>query len=504
MHTMLRTLIRLCLLGAVALAQEPGILTPPPGPKPKINGAKVYGARPGHPFLYTIPATGTRPMTFSAKGLPKGLKLDASSGRIAGAAARKGDYVVTLRAKNVAGSAERRFKIVIGDTLALTPPMGWSTWYSARVAISDASVRAQADAMVSSGLIQHGYAYVNIDDGWNIKPGSADPVIGGPVRDEKGNLRPNKNFPDMKGMCDYVHGKGLKIGIYIGPGPLTCAGFEASYQHEEQDARQFAAWGFDFLKYDLCSYQKLIKDPKSSEEHKQPYRLMGDILRKLDRDFVFNLCQYGRGNVWEWGREVGGHFWRTAGDVGGGWNNVTRFGYGQAGMEKWAGPGGWNDPDNINIGYIYQRVPGGSKLAPTTLTPNEQYTWMSLWSLMAAPLVFGGDMIKLDDFTLNILTNDEVIDIDQDTLGKQGAPVSKTGDLEVWARDLEGGSKAVGMFNRGERETEISARWSDLGITGAYVARDVWRQKDLGKFENEFKAKVGRHGAALVKLTRAR
>ncbi len=499
--TILRAILVSAFLGALAQAQEPGILTPPPSPKPKINGAKVYGVRPGHPFLYTIPATGARPMTFSAKGLPKGLKLDSRTGQITGAVRQRGEYTATLRAKNALGSAERNFRIVAGDQLALTPPMGWSTWYNARTAISDAMVRAQADAMVSSGLIQHGYAYINIDDGWNIKPGSTDPVLGGPARDEKGNLRTNKNFPDMKALADYVHSKGLKIGIYIGPGPLTCAGFEASYQHEEQDARLFASWGFDFLKYDLCSYRKLIKDPKSVEEHRRPYQLMGDILRKLDRDFVYNLCQYGLANVWEWGRDVGGNFWRTAGDVGGGWANVTKFGFGQAGMEKWAGPGGWNDPDNINIGVIMMR---GGKVGPTPLTPNEQYTWMSLWSLMAAPLVFGGDMTKLDDFTLNVLTNDEVIEIDQDPLGKQGAPVSVAGDLAVWAKDLEDGSKAVGFFNRGEQPAEITARWSDLSLRGPQTVRDLWRQKDIGRFDKEFTSQVGRHGVTLLKITPAR
>lgn len=497
---MIRTTLVFCLFAAALSADEAGVLTPPVSPKPKINGAKVFGVRPGHPFLYTIPATGTRPMTYSAHGLPTGLKLDVRTGQIAGALKQRGEYVVKLQAKNALGSDKREFRIVVGDQLALTPPMGWSTWYNAYAAISDKMVRAQADAMVSSGLSQHGYAYINIDDGWNIKPGSTDPALGGPARDEKGNLRPNQNFPDMKAMTDYVHAKGLKIGIYIGPGPLTCAGFEASYQHEEQDARQFAAWGFDFLKYDLCSYGKLIKDDKSAAEHRKPYALMGDVLRKLDRDLVYNLCQYGKGNVGEWGREVGGNFWRTADDVGGSWANMTKYGFGQAGMEKWAGPGGWNDPDNINIGYLAGR--GGQ--APTSLTHNEQYTWMSLWSLMASPLVFGGDMTRLDEFTLNVLSNDEVIDTDQDILGKQAAPVAEAGDVVVWAKDLEGGAKAVGLFNRGEQEAEVTARWSDLSLQGPQAVRDLWAQKDLGRFTGEFKSKVGRHGVTLVRITPAR
>jgi alpha-galactosidase len=490
----------LLLLAAVLPAGEPGVLTPPPSPQPKLHNARVYGVRPGHPFLYTIPATGARPLTFSARGLPKGLKLDARTGLITGVVGKPGTYTVKLSARNSAGADAREWRIVAGERLALTPPMGWSTWYNAHTAISDAEVRAQTDAMVSTGLIDHGYSYINLDDGWNIKPGSNDPLVGGAARDENGNLRPNRNFPDMKALSGYVHGKGLKIGIYISPGPLTCAGFAGSYQHEEQDARQFAAWDFDFLKYDLCSYGKLIKDRQNAQEYRKPYELMGNALRKLDRDFVYNFCEYGLGKVWEWGRDAGGNFWRTAGDVGGTWANVTKYGFGQAGMERWAGPGGWNDPDNINIGYIM----GKSGLGLTTLTHNEQYTWMSLWSLMSAPLVFGGDMTRMDDFTLNVLTNDEVIAIDQDPLGKQAARVSAQGDLEVWAKDLEDGSKAAGLFNRGDTETAVTLRWRDISIQGPQAVRDLWRQTDMGLFEEEFTAQVGRHGVALIKLTPAR
>jgi alpha-galactosidase len=451
-------LLPLALFAVTACAEEPGILTPPPGPRPRI---------------------------------------------ITGAVQSRGDYTVTVRVKNSAGSTERPFKIAFGDRLAPTPPMGWSTWYMAYAKITDKMLRDQADAMVSSGLVNHGYAYINIDDGWNIKPGSSDPALGGPARDAAGNLRTNTNFPDMHGLTDYIHGKGLKAGIYIGPGPLTCAGFEASYQHEEQDARQFAKWGFDSLKYDLCSYRKMIQDPTSVEEQRKPYQLMGSILPKLDRDFVFNLCQYGLGKVWEWGREVGGHFWRTTGDVGGVkddlWASMEKIGFGQAGIEKYAGPGGWNDPDNILIGHILWH----QKLVPTPLTHNEQYSWVTLWSLMDSPLVFGGDMTRLDDFTLSLLTNDEVIDVNQDVLAKQAAPAFRSGSVEVWAKDLEDGSKAIGMFNRGESDAEVTALWSDLSITGKRTVRDLWRQKDVGLFEKEFRVTVGRHGAAMFRLTAA-
>ena len=489
------------LLAVAAIAGETGIVTPPAPSKPQIHGAKVHGVRPGHPLLYRIPATGVRPMHFSAKGLPAGLKLDPDTGIITGVVEKRGEYPVELQARNSQGTAKRAWKIVAGDQIALTPPMGWSTWYMAYTKISDRLVRDQADAMVSKGLADHGYAYIDIDDGWNMKPNSTDPVLGGPARDASGNLLANRNFPDMKAMTDYVHSKGLKAGIYIGPGPTTCAGFEASYGHEEADARQFARWGFDLLKYDLCSYGKMIKDRKNVEEEKKPYALMGGILKNLDRDMVFNLCQYGLANVWEWGREVGGNFWRTAGDVGHAkegslWKSMSAYGFGQAGMEKWAGPGGWNDPDNILIG----RIMWNKELAPTPLTHDEQYTWVTLWSLMASPLVIGGDLTTLDDFTLSLLTNDEVIDVDQDVSGKQAAPVSRSGELEVWAKDLADESKAVGLFNRGEEDSEITVRWADLGITGKQMVRDLWRQKNLGKYSGEFRMKVNCHGAAMLTI----
>ena len=497
---MLRSALAASLAALSLFAAEPGILTPKPSPRPRINGPNVYGVRPGHPFLYRIPASGLRPVRFSAESLPQGLSLDAQTGIIRGTAPPRGVYTVMLSAKNKLGRARRELKIVSGDTLALTPPMGYSTWYHCYTKISDELVRAQAAAMISSGLADHGYSYVNIDDGWNRYPSFTSPDFGPPVRDAEGNLRPNARFPDMKALTEYIHSLGLKAGIYISPGPLTCAKCEGSWQHEEQDARQFARWGFDFLKYDWCGYSKLAKD-KSLAELKRPYELMGGILKKLDRDFIFNLCQYGMGNVWEWGRQVGSHFWRTTGDVGvpkdgSFWKSIEAIGFSQDGKEKWAGPGGWNDPDNINIGQIIW----DKKVGPAPLTPNEQYSYVSLWSLLAAPLFFGGDMTKLDEFTLSLLTNDEVIAVNQDTLAKQGRRVWRQATSEVWAKPLEDGSLAVGLFNRGEQETRIAADWSVLGIHGKHKVRDLWRQKDLGRFDGRFEAVVGRHGVALVRV----
>jgi alpha-galactosidase len=469
--------------------EEAIILTPKPSPKPRINGARVFGVRPGHPVLFTIAATGDRPMTFAAVGLPEGLSLDRETGRISGSLAKRGTYVMTLSAKNALGTANRDMRIVVGDQIALTPPMGWNDWYTFTSSITDKDVRAAADAMVSTGMINHGYSYVNIDDCWMVKLDSDDPEIGGPTRDAQGNILPNKRFPDMKALTDYIHSKGLKAGLYISPGPLTCGRYEGSYGHEAQDAKQFADWGFDFLKYDLCSYSRVWKG-NTLEEQKRPYILMGYLLKKQDRDIVFNLCQYGNANVWEWGEEVGGNSWRTAGDIG---SNPARYvaGFEQNGLEKWAGPGHWNDPDYINIGCL------GS---PTLLTPNEQYTYVTLWSLLAAPMFFSGDMTKLDDFTLSLLTNDEVIEVNQDPLGKQAYRVAQRGDTEVWAKDMEDGSKAVGLFNRGEMQSKVTVKWSDLGIDGTQRVRDLWRQRDVGVLSSSFATQVPRHGAVMLRL----
>jgi alpha-galactosidase len=312
----------------------------------------------------------------------------------------------------------------------------------------------------------------------------------------------------MKALTDYVHGKGLKIGIYSSPGPLTCGKFEGSFGHEQQDARQFAAWGFDLLKYDWCSYKdrKLVA---SEEEWQHPYRVMSGYLRELDRDVLLNICQYGYGNVAKWGRDAGSQFWRTGDDLGvapkGLWDTILRFGFSLAGTERWAGPGGWNDPDNLMLGQLILTIPGKGRtpLGPVPLTPDEQYSHMTLWSLVASPLVFGGDMTRLDAFTISLLTNDEVLDVNQDPLGKQAALVSKNGDFQVWAKDLADGSKAVGLFNLGEGEATVTARWQDVALRGPHTVRDLWRQKDQGRFDGEFKAPVARHGVVLVKFSPA-
>jgi alpha-galactosidase len=300
----------------------------------------------------------------------------------------------------------------------------------------------------------------------------------------------------MKALTAYVHSKGLKIGLYSSPGPKTCAGHEGSYKHEDQDAQQYASWGFDYLKYDWCSYGQ-IKPRPSHAELLEPYQVMRAALDKVPRDIVFSLCQYGMGNVWEWGTQVGGNCWRTTGDITDTWSSMSGIGFGQGGHEKFAGPGHWNDPDMLVVGY----VGWSAKVRPTRLSPNEQYTHISLWCLLCSPLLIGCDMSKLDEFTLNLLTNDEVLEVSQDPLGRQAARAAKDGSVEVWAKDMEDGSKAVGLFNRGEDEAKVTAKWTDLGLTGKQQVRDLWRQKDLGTFSAQFETAVPRHGVVLIKLT---
>ncbi len=263
---------------------------------------------------------------------------------------------------------------------------------------------------------------------------------------------------------------------------------------------QYGAWGFDYLKYDWCSYTRVVTNETRANYTRptlmRPYQVMRAALDKVPRDILFSFCQYGMGNVWEWGAECGGNSWRTTGDIRDSWASMSGIWSKQVGLDKYAGPGHFNDPDMLVVGL----VGWGPRLHPTHLSPNEQYTHISLWCLLDSPLLIGCDMTQLDDFTLSLLTNDEVIDVSQDPLGREAARVCKEGDLEVWAKDMEDGSKAVGLFNRGVRPAKVTANWSDLGLTGKQKVRDLWRQKDLGKYKDQFSATIPRHGVVLVRI----
>ena len=357
--------------------------------------------------------------------------------------------------------------------LAKTPPMGWNSWNKFAGRVDDAAVRSMADAMATNGMKDAGYQYINIDDTWEAS------------RDPQGNITTNKKFPDMKALADYVHSKGLKIGIYSSPGPNTCAGYEGSYGHEEQDARTYAAWGIDYLKYDWCGARNIYTD----QEMQAVYQEMGEALLKSGRPILYSLCQYGRDDVWKWGPEVGGNAWRTTGDIRDTWDSMTKIGFSQAELAAWAAPGHWNDPDMLEIGN------GG-------MTDDEYRTHMSLWSILAAPLLAGNDLRNMTPTILEILTNREVIGVDQDKDGKQGRRIAKSGDQEVWVRPLSGGAHAIGLFNRGDAPVKITAKWSDLGLKAHAHARDLWAHSDLKLDGAEYSVTVPAHGVVMLRIAK--
>jgi alpha-galactosidase len=479
--------------------EEAELLTPKPLAKPRINGPVVYGCRPGHPFLYRIPCQGERPIHFSVVGLPGELKLDPETGIINGKTPVKGEYELLIQAKNTMGNDKRKLKLVSGEKLALTPPMGWNHWYAHYDRITDKMMREAADAMINSGMADVGYQYVNIDDCWMNAEKNNDPLRVGPLRNDQGNIIPNKHFPDMKGLTDYIHEKGLKAGIYTSPGPRTCGGFAGTWQHEEQDASQFASWGFDFLKYDWCSYGELAGKNVTLEGYQKPYVQMGKILKSLDRDIVFNLCQYGMGDVWKWGGEVEAHCWRTGGDLGFELDRIFDVALKNAQIGQYNKPGEWNDPDYIQIGWIGNAGKMG-KPELTPMPPNMQYAYMSLWSLLAAPMIYSGDMSKLDELTLNILCNPEIIEVNQDPLGKCGEIIKHNKNCFLMVKELADGSKAVGLFNRGKNPADVTADWDELKLTGKHNIRDLWREKDLGVSTVRFSTVVPPQGVVMIKI----
>ena len=466
----------------------PAISLAPSATRPEIHGARVTGATPGRPFLFRVPATGERPLTFRARGLPRGLALDSTRGIISGVIQNAGTYEVDLTVRGAGGAARRKLQIVAGnDALALTPPMGWNSWNVWGPAVDAHKVLEAARMLDESGLADHGFQYVVIDDAWEGE------------RDAYGELRPNEKFPDMRALADAIHARGLKLGIYSSPGSKTCEGFPGSWQHEAQDAATFAAWGVDFLKYDWCSYEEIAPD-HSLPELRKPYLVMRDALARVDRDIVYALCQYGYGDVWQWGADAGGHLWRSSGDLLDTWSNLESVGFRQAGRERWTRPGEWNDTDMLVVGTLGW----GPNLRPTRLTPNEQMLHIALWALQAAPLFIGADLSKLDAFTLALLTNSEVIDVDQDPLGRAAGRVWSDARREIWARPLSDGTMAVGLFNRGLAPHAMTLRWSDLGLRGSQPVRDLWLRKDLGSFADSMTATVPRHGVVFVKIGKPR
>lgn len=482
-----------------AIAKEKYILTPQSPEHPIINNPLVYGARPGNPFLWTIMATGQRPMKFEASGLPDGLKLDQTTGFITGKAKTKGEYKVLLKATNDKGRDEKEVLFKIGDEIALTPPMGWNSWNCWGLSVDDEKVR-DAARMMNDKLHAHGWTYVNIDDGWEAKE-----------RTKQGEILSNEKFPNFKALTDYIHSLGLKFGIYSSPGHITCGGHVGSYQHEEIDAKTWEKWGVDYLKYDHCGYLEI---QKNSEEKsiQEPYIVMRKALDKVNRDIVY-CVGYGAPNVWNWGEQAGGNQWRTTRDITDEWNVVTAIGFFQDVCAPATAPGKYNDPDMLVIGKLGKGW--GEKVHDSYLTADEQYSHLSLWSILSAPLLIGCDMANIDDFTLNLLTNREVIAVNQDPLVAPAVKIM-TENGQIWYKKLYDGSYAVGLFHVDpyfilwdqdsaeaiQNETyKMQLDFSKLGIQGEVTVRDLWRQKDLGNFTNNFQADIPYHGVKFVKVT---
>jgi len=458
------------------------------GPNPEIHGPRITGATPGRAFQFRIGATGQPPLTFGAKGLPAGLSVNSHSGIITGITPANGRYPVTLFVRNARETTHRNLTIVSGwRKLALTPPMGWNSWNVWASQVDASKVIDAAQAMVSSGLAAHGYQYVNIDDTWEAS------------RSASGEIQSNQKFQDMRLLTSAIHSMGLKAGIYSSPGPTTCAGYTASYQHEQQDAASYANWGFDYLKYDWCSYGSIAKGDSLAELQK-PYQVMRAALDRTPRDIVFSLCQYGMGDVWKWGANIGGNCWRTSDDINDSWSSLHSIYESQNGREIYAGPGHWNDPDMLVVGQV-----GWGKPHPSKLTPNEQILHVSMWCLFAAPLIVGCDLNHLDEFTKALLTNDEALDIDQDPLGKPARQVTPDRDGgEVWARPLWNGTTAVGLVNPYAWPIRVGVRWSSIGRSGKQPVRDLWMHEDEGSPDGGYAADVPAHGCVLITVGRAK
>jgi alpha-galactosidase len=364
--------------------------------------------------------------------------------------------------------------IVPPNGLAQTPPMGWNSWNYFGENVTESDIRAAADALVSSGMRDAGYVYLNIDGTWEGD------------RDSQGNLQPNRKFKDMKALADYVHSKGLKIGIYSSPGPYDCAGYPTSYGHEEQDAEEFARWGIDFVKYDWCSAEKIYRN----DQIRAVYQRMGDALEATGRPIVFSLCEYGREDVEQWGADVGGNLWRTTDDIRDSWSSMTANIEKQVPFAAYAGPGRWNDPDMLEIGN------GG-------MSADEYRTQMSLWALSAAPLLAGNDLQKMSKDTKSILLNKEIIAIDQDPLGRQAVP-QRHGEMETWIKPLANGDVAAGVVNLGASAEVAEVRASDLHLSGRETrARNLWTDEDVTFTDGVYSAILAPHATLFLRVSAA-
>ena len=463
------------------------ILTPPAPATPRYNGPAVFGVRPGSPVIFRLAFSGDKPMKYAVEGLPEGVVLDPEKGVLSGSCAKAGEYPLVFTATNDKGSARAKFTLVVGeDKIGLTPPMGWNSWNCWGLTVSQEKVMSSAAALINRGLADYGYAYMNIDDAWESEERLPD-----------GRITGNEKFPDMKGLGDWLHSNGLKFGIYSGPGDKTCGGYPASLDHERQDAEVWNEWGVDYLKYDWCSYRNVFQAgrDKSEAAYMRPYLKMQQYLREQPRDIFYSLCQFGWGNAIEWGIFVDANSWRTAHDIQDTWESLYETGFvRQKGLHPYSGPGHWNDPDMLVVG----KVGWSDNLHDSRLTPDEQYTHISLWSLLASNLLIGCDLSQIDDFTFNLLCNNEVNAVNQDVLGHQAHQDVDEDGMQIWSRDLADGSHAVGIFNLNDAPVPVrlDGALAKIGLKAGSV-RDLWRQKDITA---DAEYVIPTHGVLYVKV----
>ncbi len=465
------------------------ILTPAAPAEPRFNTTPLYGVRPGSPIHFRFGVSGDRPMKITSDDLPAGLAINPDNGALSGSLEKPGSYTFTVKAKNAKGEQSQKFTIRCGSKIGLTPPMGWNSWNCWGLSVTQDKVISSAKALIEKGLADYGYCYMNIDDGWEA-----------PKRNADGTIAVNEKFPSMKDLGDWLHSEGLKFGIYSSPGDLTCGGYLGSIDHELQDAESYNSWGIDYLKYDWCGYgRKHAKEPDRQivASYVRPYLLMEGYLRQQPRDIFYSLCQYGMADVWKWGESVDANSWRTTGDITDTWESLYSIGFEQqVELYPYAKPGHWNDPDMLIVG----KVGWSNNLRDSRLTPDEQYAHISLWSLLASNMLIGCDIAQIDDFTINVLCNNEVNAVNQDILGKQAQRVVQDGAIQIWARPLSDGAYAVGIFNVGTTDARVDFKkyFSQMGISNLKAARDLWRQKDLSTSDvNYF---IPTHGVKFLKV----
>lgn len=465
------------------------ILTPAAPAVPRFNTTELYGVRPGSPVIFRFGVSGDKPIKYSAENLPEGLALNPDNGALSGKIDKVGSYTFTVKARNAKGEAAQRFTLRVGSKIALTPPMGWNSWNCWGLSVTQDRVMSSAKALLEKGLADYGYAYINIDDAWEAAERNAD-----------GTIAVNEKFPDMKGLGDWLHSQGLKFGIYSSPGDRTCGGYLGSLDHEMQDAQTYNSWGIDYLKYDWCGYGRkhaTEKDNQTVASYVRPYLHMEECLRAQPRDIFYSLCQYGMTDVWKWGEAVDANSWRTTGDITDTWESMYDIGFHRnAPLFPYAQPGHWNDPDMLIVG----KVGWSSNLRDSRLTPDEQYTHISLWTLMASNMLIGCDISQMDDFTVGLLCNNEVNAVNQDILGRQAERVVEDGSIHIFQRPLADGSYAVGIFNVGDEDVNVDMQryLPQMGAQRLTAVRDLWRQKDLSA--TDLRYFLPSHGVKYLKV----